>query len=99
VLCQLPNEVCSIAASHDGALAAVGEFFGGGLSIWDVRTGQLIATPPAGVGLVHAAFSPVNSLLAYSIDSGAASAKRQFEIVLWDAATRQTVVRLSLDAE
>jgi len=99
VLCQRPNEVWSIAASHDGALAAVGEFFGGGLSIWDVRTGQLIATPPAGVGLVHAAFSPVNSLLAYSIDSGAASAKRQFEIVLWDAATRQTVVRLPLDAE
>jgi WD40 repeat protein/serine/threonine protein kinase len=97
VLCQQPHEVWSLAVSQDGALAAVGQMHGGGLSIWDLRTRQLIARLPAGDGRVSAAFSPTGSLLAYAAGSGTASPKPQFSIFLWDAVTRQTVAQLPLD--
>ena len=97
VLCQRAHEIWSLAVSHDGSLAAVGERQGGALSIWDLRTRQLLATPPAGDGIVTAAFSPTGSLLAYSTVTGSASLHPHFCLFLWNAQTRQTVAQIPLD--
>jgi len=96
VLCQQPHEIWSLAVSQDGALAGVGEFHGGGLSIWDLRTRQRIATPAAGGGLVPVAFSPTRPLLAYSAKTDAESPAAHSDLILWDTAKRQTVAQLPL---
>ncbi|MEO8428158.1 MAG: WD40 repeat domain-containing protein, partial [Verrucomicrobiota bacterium] len=95
-LCRQTDSVFSLAASRDGRWLAVGDFAGGGVSVWDLRTRQEIAHPYTGgtaSSSARVAFSPQEPLLAFSTVTQEGSTVR-----LWNAATRSPVARLPLDA-
>ena len=90
-LCQQSNPISSLAVSSNGKWLAIGENWGGGLSVWDLRTRNEIARLRAGDGEVVTAFSPQHSLLAFSTTTAVASTNSHPTIHLWDPETRRTV--------
>jgi WD40 repeat protein len=97
-LCQISNEVFSLAASHDGKWIAVGGFKYGQLSLWDLRARQEIVPLSAGERSVRVAFSPRDSLLAFSWVSGAAHNRRQ-GIRIWNGITRSIVAEIPVGGD
>lgn len=90
-LCQLTNEVCSVAASPDGKWVAASETFTGELSVWDLRARQEIARMNTGERRPVAAFSPVTSLLAFSSSEDGGPGNRRYRVRLWDAGERRYI--------
>ncbi len=64
-LCQRSNEIQSLAVSHDGRWVAVAEA-NGEVSVWDLRTRELIERWSAGGGRAGVCFSPTAALLAFT---------------------------------
>jgi WD40 repeat protein/tRNA A-37 threonylcarbamoyl transferase component Bud32 len=97
VLCRRSNYINSLTVASDGTTLAVGEYGGGGLSVWDLHARQAITNLPAGEGAVRAAFSPRGALLAFSSETGVRSTNYQCRVRLWDAsAQRMLAVELPL---
>jgi WD40 repeat protein/serine/threonine protein kinase len=97
-LCQ-KSEIESLAASADGNWLAIGLVHKDGLFLWDLKTRQEIDHLAPGEGGVRAAFSPTESLMAFTSVNVPASGKAQASLRLWNAATRQKVAEFPLDAE
>jgi WD40 repeat protein len=95
-LCQ-KSEIESLAASADGNWLAIGLMHKDGLFVYDLQTRQEVAHLAPGEGVVRAAFSPAESLLAFTSDSFAASGKEQDTLRLWNVATRKVVSEFPLD--
>src|SRR5262249_47527046 len=69
-------------------------------SIRELATGQEITRLPASAGGVRVAFSPRESLLAYSASAGFGSpASNQYSVRLWNGASSKTTTSLSLSGE
>jgi WD40 repeat protein len=83
--------VFSVSASQDGRWLAVGSFQNTGFSVWDLRTRQEIARPNTSSSS-RLAFSPKESLLAFSTDAQESSA-----VHLWNAQTQSPGGTLPLD--
>ena len=97
MVCRQPRSVDSLAVSHDGRWLAVGEWDGGGLSIWDLHTRQKVGQPPAGNGAVWAAFSPREPLLAFSGSFKNEQAQWTQHLRLWNPNTGSVRADLQLD--
>ena len=97
-LCQRPASIWSLAVSRDGSRVAIGQEQGGGLSIWDLSTRQLVTQLPAGDDMVSVAFSPTSDLLAFGTAWASASPHPRFSVRLWDGAKEQIVAELPLDS-
>jgi len=89
VLTVKPHPVGSLALSPDGNWLVLGQDDGGELSLWHLPD-RSETRLPAGVGAVHAAFSPVEPLLAmaFTPERGSDSSHR---LRLWNTSTRQIV--------
>jgi len=94
-LCQETNAISSLAVSADGQCLAVGQNGVGGLSIWDVRARRAIVRLPSAGG-VHAAFSPREKLLAFSLATRQSSTNWDYSIRLWNTQSRETVAEVPL---
>ncbi len=79
--------VGSLAMSADAAWLAVGNNENGRLSIWNLHT-RTETQVPAGEQKVRLVFSPREPLLAFSTEAAIASARPEYCIVLWNAATQ-----------
>lgn len=88
---QKPSPIFSLDISGDGRWLAAGEYEGGGLSLWDLRTRREVAAPPAGESLVRVAFSPRAPLLAYSLESASEAGAANYLVRLWDVEARASV--------
>ncbi|MCI0536792.1 MAG: serine/threonine protein kinase [Verrucomicrobiales bacterium] len=97
-LCRKSNSIISLAVSSDGKWLAIGEKGEGRLSIWDLQTRAEIARLTAGQNAVHAAFSPAEALLAFSVETGLQSSNRTDSVRLWDVHSRRIVAELPLGA-
>jgi WD40 repeat protein len=95
-LCQ-KSEIESLAASADGNWLAIGLVHNDGLFVYDLQTRQEVTQLATGESEVRVAFSPAESVLAYTGVSVAASGKEQYTLRLWNAATRQVVSEFPLD--
>ncbi|HEY5043356.1 MAG TPA: serine/threonine-protein kinase [Verrucomicrobiae bacterium] len=95
-LCQ-KSEIESLAASADGNWLVIGLVHRDGIFVYDVQTRQEVAHLAPGEGEVRAAFSPSESLLAFTSSSIPASGKKQDTLRLWNVATRQMVAEFPLD--
>ncbi|HEX6829510.1 MAG TPA: protein kinase, partial [Burkholderiales bacterium] len=95
-LCQ-KTEIESLAASADGNWLAIGLVHNDGLFVYDLQTRHEVAHLAPGEGEVRAAFSPVESLLAYTSVRFPESSKQKDTLRLWNAATRQVVAEFLLD--
>jgi WD40 repeat protein/serine/threonine protein kinase len=95
VFCRTTAAIKSLAVSHDGAWLATG-LSETGVSVWDLATGQEIARLPASGFIVHVAFSPRETLLAYSDVPNLGSSSTNHSIHLWNGATRQIVRTLPM---
>src|SRR5208282_6192873 len=95
-LCQ-KSEIESLAASADGNWLAIGLVHKDGLFVYDLQTRQEVTQLATGESQVRVAFSPAESVLAYTGVSVAASGKEQYTLRLWNAATRQVVSEFPLD--
>jgi eukaryotic-like serine/threonine-protein kinase len=93
-LCQESSEIESLAVSQDGQWLAIGQSRGG-VSVRDVRTRQELIRLAKGEKHVRAAFSPTEPLLAFT---ASASVTDSNTLRLWNAATRQMIAELPLDA-
>ena len=94
---QKPSPIFSLDVSGDGRWLAVGEYEGGGLSLWDLQTHREVAAPPAGESLVRVAFSPCAPLLAYSLESASEAGAANYRVRLWDLEARASVAELVLN--
>jgi WD40 repeat protein/serine/threonine protein kinase len=90
-LCQQSSEIFSLAVSQDGQWLAMGEFYKGGLSVWDWRTRQELFRLAESELLVRAAFSPTDPLLAFTSSTISYSGQGRTTLRLWNAATRQMI--------
>ena len=101
-LCQRPGVITSLSVSHDGSLLAIGEREGGGVSIWNLVTRKNIKTFLSREREARVAFSPRDSLLAFStipsIDHEVPSLPDYSKcfIHLWDGRTEQIIRKLPL---
>jgi len=95
-LCQ-KTEIESLAGSADGNWLAIGQVHNDGLFVYDLQTRQEVAHLAPGEGEVRAAFSPVESLLAYTSVRFPESSKQKDTLRLWNTATRQVVAEFLLD--
>jgi eukaryotic-like serine/threonine-protein kinase len=95
-LCQISNQVNSLAASPDGNMLAVGAYHEGGVEMWDLRTRQVVTNLVRDEELVRAAFSPTAPLLAFAGTRSPASQHPQTTLHLWNIVTRQMVTNLPL---
>jgi len=95
-LCQ-KSEIESLAVSANGRWLAIGLAHKDGLFVYDLQTRQQVAHLAPGEGRVRAAFSPAESLLAFTSGYLLASENQQATLHLWNAATRQTVAEFPLD--
>ena len=85
----LSNGVVDVAISPDGKLlAAAGAyvFGGGGITLWDIASNRLLATPEANDGGGSVAFSPDGKLLAYGTAHNG--------LKLWDVGGSRGICRL-----
>jgi eukaryotic-like serine/threonine-protein kinase len=96
-LCQQSSEIYSLAVSQDGQWLAMGEFYKGGLSVWDLRTRQELIRLAESEILVRAAFSPTDPLLAFTCSTISSSGQGRTTLRLWNAATRQMIGEFRLD--
>ncbi len=96
-LCQ-KSEIESLAVSADGNWLAIGLVHKDGLFVWDLQTRQEVAHLALGEGRVRAAFSPTESLLAFTSRDDPASGEARPTLRLWNVATRQMVAEFPLDA-
>jgi eukaryotic-like serine/threonine-protein kinase len=92
-LCQ-KSEIESLAVSADGNWLAIGFVRKDGLFVWDLKTRQQVAHLATGEDGVRAAFSPTESLMAFT-----SSGKAQPSLRLWNTATRQMVAEFPLGKE
>jgi WD40 repeat protein/tRNA A-37 threonylcarbamoyl transferase component Bud32 len=97
-LCRKSNEIESLAASPDGQWLAIGLDHKDGLFVWDLQSRQEVAHLAHGENKVRAVFSPTEPLLAYTTVTFAPSGKQSATLRLWNAATRQNVFEIPLDA-
>ena len=97
-LCQESSEIFSLAVSPDDNWLAMGIRDQGGLSVWDLRTRQVVTHLVNKEQLVRTAFSPTDPLLAFTSSTAPASGLPQATLRLWNTATRQMVAELPLDA-
>jgi WD40 repeat protein/tRNA A-37 threonylcarbamoyl transferase component Bud32 len=97
-LCQ-KSEVESLAVSADGNWLAIGVKQKGGLFVWDLQAREEVAHLAPGEDEVLAAFSPADSLMAFTSVNFSSSGKRQAILRLWNAARRQMVAEFPLDNE
>jgi eukaryotic-like serine/threonine-protein kinase len=95
-LCE-KSEIESLAASANGDWLAIGLVHQDGLFVYDLQTRQEVAHLALGEADVRAAFSPAESLLAFTSSRFTASGKGQNTLRLWNAATRQMVAEMPLD--
>jgi WD40 repeat protein/serine/threonine protein kinase len=95
-LCQEPAEIFSLAVSPDGVSLAVSAYQPDGLSVWDLRTRQESYRLAENEGMVRAAFSPTQPLLAFTGGATSASGKWEGTLHLWNTATRQMVAELPM---
>ncbi len=96
-LCQ-KTEIGSLAASANGEWLAIGLAQKDGLFVYDLQTRQEVAQLASGENEVRAAFSPTESLLAFTSGGFPGSSKEQHKLRLWSAVTRETVAEIPLDA-
>jgi WD40 repeat protein len=95
-LCQ-KSEIESLAASANGNWLAIGLVHKDGLFVYDLQTRQEVAQLAPGEGDVRAAFSPVESFLAFTSLNVPSAGRAQATLRLWNAATRQMVAEMTLD--
>ncbi|HZM06562.1 MAG TPA: serine/threonine-protein kinase [Candidatus Saccharimonadales bacterium] len=100
-LCEKSDEIESLAASPDGRWLAVGVYHKDGLFVYDLQTRRQVAQLAPGEGKVRAAFSPADSLVAFTSAGLLASGENQdkYTLHLWNVATRQMAAELPLDDE
>ena len=98
-LCHESGEINSLATSSDGNWLAIGAYHQGGLSVWDLRTRQKLICLAKDEMHVRAAFSPAESLLAFTSSTISSSGQEHNILRFWNAATRQIVAEIPLDAE
>jgi WD40 repeat protein/tRNA A-37 threonylcarbamoyl transferase component Bud32 len=97
-LCQKTNSIFSLSVSRDGRWLAIGEAENGGFSIWDLSTRRETPPIPAGEGWVRTAFSPRESLLAFSSETGLrGTTDYQCTVHLWSVDTRRSETEIPLD--
>jgi eukaryotic-like serine/threonine-protein kinase len=96
-LCQ-KSEIESLAVSADGNWLAIGLVHKDGLFVYDLQTRQEVAHLAPGEGEVRAAFSPAESLLAFTSAAISASVDERATLHLWNTATRKIVAEFPLDA-
>jgi WD40 repeat protein len=97
-LCQ-KSEIESLAVSADGNWVAIGLAHNDGLFVWDLKTRREVAHLAPGEGTVRAAFSPAESLMAFSTLSAPTTGKGQATLRFWNAATRQMAAEFPLEGE
>ena len=95
-LCQ-KSQIQSLAISADGQWLAIGTVHKGGLFVWNLKARHEVAHLARAERGVRAAFSPAESLLAFTSVNVPASGKAQATLRLWNAATRQHVAEFPLD--
>ncbi len=95
-LCQ-KTEINSLAASANGDWLAIGLVHKDGLFVYDLHTRQEVAQLAPGGSDMQVAFSPAESLLAFTSASYPDSGKEQDTLRLWNASTRQMVAEFPLD--
>ena len=93
------SEIESLAVSADGNWAAIGLVHKDGLFVWDLKTRQDVAQLAPGEGNVRVAFSPAESLMAFSTLSEPAIGKGQATLRFWNAAPRQMAAEFPLEGE
>ncbi|MGA2555020.1 MAG: protein kinase, partial [Verrucomicrobiota bacterium] len=98
-LCQQSNEIYSLAVSHDGQWLAAGEYYTGGLSVWDLRTRQELMRLAKSEEYIHAAFSPTEPLLAFTSYTVSSSGLERYTLRLWNGTTRQVIGEIPLEGE
>src|SRR5205823_6358216 len=96
IICRRPMPISCLAVSHDGRWVAVGETKGG-LTVWDLRSHDLVATLPAGEREVRAAFSPCEPLLAFSHSARDSQNRFQYQVHFWDPLTMRQRPALSIN--
>ncbi|HTY88181.1 MAG TPA: protein kinase [Candidatus Acidoferrum sp.] len=99
-LCQRSNEINSLAVSPDGHWLAIGEQNFGGLSVWDLGTRRQVLKIDSGDSEIVAAFSPAESLLAFSTATNLTSSNPAYGVGLWDMRGNKAVgQRLALSGQ
>jgi WD40 repeat protein/serine/threonine protein kinase len=93
------SEINSLAVSPDGNWLAVGPYHQGGLSVWDLRTRQMVVRLPKKEAQVRVAFSPTEPLLAFAGYAFSSSGEVQNTLRLWNTATRGMVAELPLEGK
>jgi eukaryotic-like serine/threonine-protein kinase len=93
------SEINTLAVSPDGNWLAVGPYHQGGLSVWDLRTRQMVVRLPKTEALVRVAFSPADPLLAFAGYAFSSAGVVQNTLRLWNTATRGMVAELSLEGK
>ena len=94
-LCQ-KSQIQSLAISADGQWLAIGTVHKGGLFVWNLKARQEVAHLARAERGVRAAFSPAESLLAFTSVNVPAS-EGASHVASWNAATRQQVAEFPLD--
>jgi WD40 repeat protein len=92
------GEICSVAASPDGRLLATGRYHVGGIIVWDLTTRKQLAVLAPRYGVIRAAFSPTEPLLAFAgVDLAPdATSDNTPRLYLWNTQTRQMVAEMPL---
>jgi eukaryotic-like serine/threonine-protein kinase len=98
-LCRQPSEIESLATSPDGRWLAVGNEHKDGLFVYDLQTRQQVAHLAPGEGGLRAAFSPAESLLAFTSLEIPASGEARATLRLWNATTRQVIAEFPLESK
>jgi WD40 repeat protein len=96
-LCQQKSEIESLAVSANGQWLAIGLDHRDGLLVWDLNTRQVAAHLAPGEVMVRAAFSPAESLLAFTTVNVLATRQAEYRLRLWKAGTRQLLAEFPLD--
>src|SRR6185436_16453971 len=88
-LCQQKSEIESLAVSANGKWLAIGLLHKDGLFVWDLQTRREVAHLAPGEVAVRVAFSPAESLMAFTTVNVPATGKAQHTLRLWNVRTRQ----------
>jgi len=90
IIFQHRNRIGSLAFSADGQWLAAAAMEKGDLSVFNLKTREEIRVP-AGNSYLWAAFSPRDSLLAFSFRATGNSGTPEYHLALWNPATRRVV--------